>query len=86
MLVPVSTKISKEDKEQIQVLVRKGMFTSMSDFHRTAVHWFLREIEEYKEKKKQAKKEVIGKKPKPPKVRTDEKDLEELQRFVDGLY
>ncbi|MFQ5815029.1 MAG: hypothetical protein ACE5G7_00845 [Candidatus Hydrothermarchaeaceae archaeon] len=86
MLVPVSTKISKEDKERIHALVNKGTFASTSDFYRMAIHRFLREIDEYQEKRKQALKEAIGLKPAPPEVETDEKDLEELQRFVDDLY
>ncbi len=86
MLVPVSTKINKEDKERVQALVNKGMFDSKSDFYRTAIRRFLREIEEYKEKKKQVLKEVLGKKPETPDVETDEKDLKDLQRFVDDLY
>lgn len=86
MLVPVSTKINKEDKERVQALVNKGMFDNKSDFYRTAIRRFLREIEEYKEKKKQVLKEVFGKKPETPDVETDEKDLKDLQRFVDDLY
>ncbi len=86
MRVSVSTKINKEDKERVQALVKKGTFDSMSDFYRTAIQRFLREIDEYQEKKKKVIKEVFGKKPEAPEPESDEEDLKDLQRFVDDLY
>jgi Arc/MetJ-type ribon-helix-helix transcriptional regulator len=86
MLVSISAKISEEDKERIRVLVSKGAFNSMSDFYRTAIHRFLRELEEYQIKKQEALKEALGAKPEAPEADTDESDLKELQKFIDDLY
>lgn len=86
MLVGISTKITKEDKDRIRAFVNKGMFPSFSEFYRTAVHRFLKELDEYQEKKKQAMNEAMNKEPTSSEAETDEKELEELQRFVDELY
>lgn len=86
MKVSISTKISKEEKEQIHALVNKGVFPSVSEFQRTAVHWFLKEIEDYKERKTQTLRKTDEKTAAAPEVETDEDELEDLQRFVDGLY
>ncbi|MEE8168489.1 MAG: hypothetical protein V3T58_06420 [Candidatus Hydrothermarchaeales archaeon] len=83
-MASLSAKIPSDDKEKIQVLIDKGMFSSMSDFCRTAISRLLRDIEEYKEKKKQMKKELFQAEEK-VEERVEE-DLEELQRFIDDLY
>ncbi len=86
MLVPISTKISIEDKKRIQILINKGNFDSFSEFYRTAISRFLNELEEYQEKKKQRSLEAMGEKPAAPKKESDEEDLEELRKFVEDLY
>jgi len=77
----ISGKIPEVDKEKIRDLVKRGLFKSMSEFHELAARRLLRDLENYKEKKKMAKEKALGK--------TDErikKDMEEIGKFVDDLY
>jgi Arc/MetJ-type ribon-helix-helix transcriptional regulator len=86
----LTTTISKEEKEAIRLLIEKGMFESYSDFGRRAVARFLRDIEEYAEKKGVAVS--IPKAKKDPEKREDNeeekrvKDAEDIARFADSLF
>lgn len=86
----ISSKISVEDKEKVRLLVEKGAFSSASDFCRTAISRLLRDIEDYQEKKRKQKREILGERVEEKAEgygeEEAEKDLEDLQRFVDELY
>jgi Arc/MetJ-type ribon-helix-helix transcriptional regulator len=83
----LTTTISKEEKEAIKLLIEKGMFGSYSDFARRAVARFLKDIEEYAEKKGVAV--TIPKTQKKGAKKDDDKkvkDAEEIARFADSLF
>ncbi len=77
----ISAKIPAEDKEKVKGLVKKGLFESMTEFHRLAVRRLLRDLEEYAEKKKKVKKKIFEK----PGDETI-KDMKEIGKFVDELF
>jgi Arc/MetJ-type ribon-helix-helix transcriptional regulator len=77
----ISAKIPSSDKEKIRSLVKKGLFTSMSEFHELAARRLIRDLETYREKKQQMKERALGK--------TQERiksDMEEIGKFVDDLF
>lgn len=77
----ISAKIPIEDKEKIKRLVEKGLFESMSEFHKVAAQRLLKDLDTYTEKKKRLKKKVFE--------RPDDriiKDMKELAKFADDLY
>ena len=77
----ISGKIPAEDKEKIKVLVKKGLFKSMSEFHEIAARRLLRDLETYVEKKKKVKKKIFEK--------TEDKVIKEMKdigKFVDDLF
>lgn len=79
--VRISGKIPAEDKEKIKLLVKKGLFKSMSEFHEIAAHRLLRDLETYVEKKKKVKKKIFEK--------TEDKVIKEMKdigKFVDDLF
>ncbi len=86
----LSSKIPAEDREKIRILVEKGAFSSASDFCRTAISRLLRDIEDYQEKKRKQKAEMLGERAKEALEEENQEgvneDLEDLQRFIDDLY
>ncbi|MEE9564786.1 MAG: hypothetical protein V3V63_03660 [Candidatus Hydrothermarchaeaceae archaeon] len=77
----ISGKIPAEDKEKIKLLVKKGLFKSMSEFHEIAGRRLLRDLETYVEKKKKVKKKIFEK--------TEDKVIKEMKdigKFVDDLF
>jgi len=43
----ITVKIHSSLKDEMQALVKKGMFNNLSEFTRTAINRLLREIDEY---------------------------------------
>ncbi len=77
----ISAKIPAEDKEKIKRLIEKGLFESMSEFHKVAARRLLRDLDAYTEKKKRLKKKVFER----PDDRVI-KEMKELAKFADDLY
>lgn len=77
----ISAKIPIEDKEKIKRLVEKGLFESMSEFHKVAAQRLLKDLDTYTEKKKRLKKKVFER----PDDRVI-KEMKELAKFADDLY
>ncbi|MEE8403739.1 MAG: hypothetical protein V3R93_08300 [Candidatus Hydrothermarchaeaceae archaeon] len=77
----ISAKIPVEDKEKIKRLVEKGLFESMSEFHKVAARRLLKDLDAYAEKKKRLKKRVFER----PDDRVI-KEMKELAKFADDLY
>lgn len=77
----ISGRIPVEDKERIKLLVEKGLFESMSEFHKIAAQRLLRDLETYAEKKKKLKKKVFER-PEDKIV----KEMKELAKFADDLF
>jgi len=81
----IGARISKEDKDEVRLHVKKGRFPSMSAFYRTAISRFLRELDAYEKKRLLEKKEILGK-ARGKEKRKVERDMQELVRFIEDLY
>ncbi len=81
----ISGIIPEEDKKKIRALVERGMFASMSEFYRTAIHRLLKELETYEKKRELEKKEILGK-PAEEEEKKAEEDMKELADFANKLY
>jgi Arc/MetJ-type ribon-helix-helix transcriptional regulator len=77
----ISSRIPKEDREKVESLVKKGMFSSMSDFYRTAIRRLLRDLESYRKERERRKREIL----KRPGERIEE-DMREITKFADELF
>jgi Arc/MetJ-type ribon-helix-helix transcriptional regulator len=78
--VKIGGMISEEDKKAVKSLVKKGMFSSMSEFYRIAISRFLKELQEYEKERIKRKKKILE---------TEErikKTMEEIARFADDLF
>lgn len=80
----ISGIIPEEDKGKIRALVEKGMFASMSEFYRTAIRRFLKELETYEKKREAEKREILGKPAE--EERKIEEDMKEIADFANKLY
>lgn len=77
----ISAKIPAEDKEKIKLLVEKGLFESMTEFHRIATKRLLKELETYAEKRNKRKKKILE-----TPEDTIIKEMKELAKFADELF
>lgn len=77
----ISGKIPVKDKEKIKRLVEKGLFESMTEFHKIATQRLLKDLETYAEKKKKLKKKILER-PEDKIVR----EMKELTKFADELF
>lgn len=77
--------IPEEDKGKIRALVERGMFSSMSEFYRTAIRRLLNELEAYERKREVEKKEILGKPAEEEKKKVEE-EMKEIVNFANNLY
>jgi Arc/MetJ-type ribon-helix-helix transcriptional regulator len=81
----ISGRISRKEKDEIRLLVKKKVFSSLSEFYRTAITRFLKELNTCEKKRLLKKKGTLGKALKKDR-REVERDMKELVRFIEDLY
>lgn len=77
----ISAKVTKDMRREMEVLVEKGMFKSLSECTRTAINRLLRDIDAYIKKAGEERSEWI----KEEMEKRNEEEMEELRRFVEEI-
>jgi len=73
----ITANIPSNVKKEMEALVKKGMFNSLSECVRTSINRLLREIDAYIEEEKKKHREILE--------IEKEADMEELKKFVEEL-